>query len=58
MPEELAKTQEGFITGTAVEVTPVSEIDGHSFTPGEITKTLMSDYDNLVNGRMGEQSAA
>lgn len=48
MPEELSQTQEVFLTGTAVEVTPVAEIDGHSFTPGEITKTLLTDYDTLV----------
>ncbi len=58
MPEELAKTQEVFITGTAVEVTPVSEIDEHRFTPGEITKVLMQDYADLVNGRAKEASAA
>jgi len=58
MPEELAKTQEVFITGTAVEVTPVSEIDQHHFTPGDITKTLMRDYEDLVNGRHSEASAA
>ncbi len=58
MPEELARTQEVFITGTAVEVTPVSEIDRHRFTPGDITKTLMRDYDDLVNSRASEASAA
>jgi branched-chain amino acid aminotransferase len=58
MPEELAKTQEVFITCTAVEVTPVSEIDQHRFTPGDITKTLMGDYEDLVNGRHSEASAA
>ena len=58
MPEELAGTQEVFITGTAVEVTPVSEIDAHRFTPGEITKNLMTDYADLVNGRLSEASAA
>ncbi|WP_026988154.1 branched-chain amino acid aminotransferase [Fodinicurvata fenggangensis] len=49
MPEEFAKTQEVFICGTAVEVTPVREIDQYSFTPGEITLNLMKDYDALVN---------
>ena len=48
MPEELAHTSEVFLTGTAVEVTPVREIDDHTFTPGEITRTLMQDYDALV----------
>lgn len=48
MPEELGKTQEVFLTGTAVEVTPVAEIDAYSFTPGEITRDLLTAYDNLV----------
>ncbi len=58
MPDELAKTQEVFITGTAVEVTPVSEIDEHRFTPGEITKSLMTAYEDLVNNRGSAASAA
>lgn len=47
-PEELADATEVFLTGTAVEVTPVSEIGEHKFTPGEITRSLMEDYDALV----------
>ena len=56
MPDELARTQEVFITGTAVEVTPVAEIDGFTFTPGEITRDLMTAYDDLV--RQPEDAAA
>ncbi len=56
MPDELARTQEVFITGTAVEVTPVAEIDGFTFTPGEITRDLMTAYDDLV--RQPENAAA
>ena len=41
-----------------IEVTPVSEIDEYRFTPGDITKTLMGDYDDLVNNRASEASAA
>ena len=48
LPEELARTQEIFLTGTAVEVTPVSEIDEYRFTPGQITRELMTAYDELV----------
>ena len=48
MPEELAKTQEVFLTGTAVEVTPVCEIDDYRFTPGEISKDLLTAYDEVV----------
>ena len=48
MPEELEGFTECFITGTAAEVTPVSEIGPHRFTPGEISETLMVSYDALV----------
>jgi branched-chain amino acid aminotransferase len=44
MPDELAGFSECFITGTAAEVTPVSEIAQWRFTPGAISKTLMDDY--------------
>ena len=44
MPEELAKSQEVFLTGTAAEVTPVGEIGEYKFTPGPITKQLREDY--------------
>ena len=44
MPEELPNFSECFITGTAAEVTAVSEIGPHRFTPGTITKQLMDDY--------------
>ena len=43
-PEELAGFEQCFLTGSAAEVTPVSEIGQYRFTPGEITKTLMADY--------------
>ena len=43
-PEELAGFEQCFLTGTAAEVTPVSEIGPHTFTPAEITLTLMNDY--------------
>ena len=44
MPEELESFNECFITGTAAEVTPVSEIGPHRFQPGNMTATLMEDY--------------
>ena len=37
-----------FLTGTAVEVTSVRQIVEYSFTPGEVTRTLMADYDAEV----------
>lgn len=54
MPEEFANTQEVFVTGTAAEVTPVSEIDEYRFTVGDITRTLLEDYDGLVRGARSE----
>ncbi len=48
MPEEMADFTECFLTGTAAEVTPVSEIGEYKFTPGEICKVLMEDYDKAV----------
>jgi len=48
MPEELPEFEEVFITGTAVEVTPISKIDDRAFIVGDITKNLMNDYDSVV----------
>lgn len=44
MPDELEGFVECFITGTAAEVTPVSEIGPYKFTVGNMTKVLMEDY--------------
>ena len=43
-PEEMEGFSECFITGSAAEVTPVSEIGPYKFVPGAMTKTLMDDY--------------
>ena len=48
MPDELAKAQEVFVTGTAAEVTPVTEIGEYKFSVGPITKQLMADFDVMV----------
>lgn len=50
LPDELSGFTESFVTGTAAEVTPVSEIGEYRFTPGEITTALLTDYENLVRG--------
>jgi branched-chain amino acid aminotransferase len=57
MPEELASFSECFITGTAAEVTPVSEIAQWRFTPGAITRQLMDDYTAEVQPK-GKAAAA
>jgi len=48
-PEELNGFSECFLTGTAAEVTPVSEIGQWKFKPGQITETLLNDYHADVN---------
>jgi len=50
--EELADFSECFITGTAAEVTAVSEIGPYKFTPTEITQTLMDDYSTEVQPKV------
>ncbi|MDP2732814.1 MAG: branched-chain amino acid aminotransferase [Hoeflea sp.] len=44
MPEELDGFEECFLTGTAAEVTPVSEIGPYNFSVGEIAMNLVNDY--------------
>jgi branched-chain amino acid aminotransferase len=56
-PDELAGFSECFITGTAAEVTAVSQIGDFSFTPGRITQQLMSDYTAEVQPK-GKAAAA
>ncbi|MFK7902866.1 MAG: aminotransferase class IV, partial [Nitratireductor sp.] len=46
--DELEGFSECFLTGTAAEITPVSEIAGRKFVPGQISKTLMEDYEAEV----------
>jgi branched-chain amino acid aminotransferase len=47
-PEELAAAREVFLTGTAVEITPVREIDEHRFEVGQVTRQLIGDFDALT----------
>jgi branched-chain amino acid aminotransferase len=57
MPEEMAGFQECFLTGTAAEVTPVSEIGPYRFVPGVITKALMNDYSEAVQPKARAMAA-
>lgn len=44
MPDEIEQADEAFLTGTAVEITPIGVIDDHHFRVGEITKKLSAAY--------------
>jgi branched-chain amino acid aminotransferase len=48
LPEELADFTECFIVGTAAEVTPVARVGEYTFTPGNISLSLMDDYAKSV----------
>jgi branched-chain amino acid aminotransferase len=51
-PEELSGFSECFVTGTAAEVTPVAQIGEYSFTPGNISLSLMDDYAKMVRRQL------
>jgi branched-chain amino acid aminotransferase len=50
-PEELESFEQFFITGSAAEVTPVQSAGPWRFEVGELSRQLVRDYDDLVNGR-------
>ena len=47
-PEELANFDECFLTGTAAEVTPVSEVGEYKFKPGAACAKLINAYTEAV----------
>lgn len=52
--DELFQADELFFSGTAVEVTPIREIDGRAIasgSPGPMTKTLQKTFFEVVRGR-------
>src|SRR6516162_2279984 len=57
MPDELTQFSECFITGSAAEVTAVSEIAHWRFTPGAITQQLMADYTAEVQPKDKKKAA-
>lgn len=56
-PEEMANAREAFLTGTAVEVTPIQSIGEYQFTPGDCCRTLIEAYEEEVR-RPSRQAAA
>ena len=48
MPEEIAQADELFMTGSAVEVSPIGQVAEQHFAVGPITQTIAAAYKNLV----------
>ena len=46
--EELANADEVFVTGTAAEITPVSEIGDYKFKPDTICKLMIEEYNKAT----------
>ena len=46
--EELEKADEVFVTGTAAEITPVSEIGKYKFKPDTICKLMIEEYNKAT----------
>ncbi len=44
----LSDCDEAFLTGTAVEITPIKSIDNYTFSIDKITTTLISEFKKLV----------
>ena len=46
--DELEKAEEVFVTGTAAEVTPVSQIGNYIFKPSSICKKMIEEYTKIT----------
>jgi branched-chain amino acid aminotransferase len=58
MPEEMGNATEVFLTGTAAEVTPVGQIGDYEYTPGEVCRAMVEDYDRAVRSAPAVVEAA
>ncbi len=58
MPEEMANASEAFLTGTAVEITPIGSIGDYKFTPSDLCRTMINAYEDEVHGRGNAAKAA
>ena len=57
--DDLLKSDEAFFTGTAVEITPISKIDGLSIgtgSRGPITENLQKTYNDVIFGKNSNYS--
>ena len=57
MPDELAKTDEVFLVGTAAEVTPVGQVGDYKFKVGAVTRQLREDYLKEVRAHKTHKAA-
>jgi branched-chain amino acid aminotransferase len=58
--EDVAGADEAFFTGTAIEVTPITEVDGRPVgdgKPGPITLRIQQTYFDAVHGRLPQYHA-
>ena len=55
-PDEMADFSECFLTGTAAEVTPVSQVGPYDFTPGRVCEAMTEDYAKDVRGMVKADS--
>ena len=56
--EELWRAREAFLTGSLIEVMPLTEVDGSLIRdgrPGPVTRSLMDEYHRLVAKELGRQ---
>ena len=52
---ELYLAEEAFLCGTAAELVPLREVDGHVLgDPGEITKVIQAKFEDALHGRAPE----
>ena len=52
---ELYLAEEAFLCGTAAELVPLREVDGHELgEPGEITKVIQAKFEDALHGRAPE----
>ena len=53
--DDVAGADEMFFTGTAIEVTPITEVDGRTVSegkPGPLTRQIQQTYFDAVHGRL------
>src|SRR3712207_8080508 len=51
----LFRSEEVFLCGTAAELVPVREVDGHELgPPGEITRVVQAKFEDALHGRAQE----